>query len=147
MRRKTFKGKIILSIWAVSALVFLALLVFIFSGSQTRSAKGLFVFRNELKKSDLGGGFIRQYLGACEKMNAQHVDMADGSKVKMHNHPQVQFGYVIRGGFEVTIGNDIQILKAGDAYFIPAGMLHGFTAIGQTEAIDVFSPIRPEIRS
>ena len=140
------KDKIILSIWAAAALVFLVLLISIFLVSQTRSAKGLFVFRDELKKSDLGGGIIRQYLGACEKMNAQHMDLADGSAVKLHSHPQVQFGYIISGGLKVVVGNDTQILKAGDAYFVPAGLPHELTAIGQTEAVDVFSPIRSDIR-
>ena len=146
MRRKILKGEIILSIWVVSALVFLALLLFIFLGSQTRSAKGLFVFRDELKKSDLGGGIIRQYLGACDKMNAQHMYLADGSTVRLHSHPQVQFGYIIRGGLKAVVGNDTHILKAGDAYFAPAGVPHELTAIGRTEAVDVFSPIRSDIR-
>ena len=154
MNRRILRDKIVPSIWTISALGFLLLLIFIFSGSKTLLANvpspakeiSTFVFHDKLKRSDMGGGFIRQYLGTCENMNAQHVDMSDGSKVKMHNHPQVQFGYVIKGGFKVTIGNDTRILKAGDAYFIPAGVSHGFTAIGQTEAIDVFSPARPEIQ-
>lgn len=102
----------------------------------------MFVNRKKLKKINMGGGVIRQYLGECTKVNAQHWDMADKSVVKMHKHKQEQFGYVIKGGFKMTIGDETQILKAGDAYFIPPNVLHEFTAVGQTEAIDLFSPIK-----
>ena len=104
----------------------------------------MFIFRGKLKKIDMGGGVIRQYLGECTKMNAQHWDMADGSIVKLHAHPQEQFGYVIKGGFRMLIGNETRDLGPGDAYFIPPDVQHEFTAIGQTEAIDIFSPIKTD---
>jgi len=103
----------------------------------------MFCFRKKLKKHDMGsGGVIRQYFGQGTKMNAQHWDMADKSIVKMHKHKQEQFGYVIKGGFKMIIGNEKTLLKAGDAYFIPPNILHEFVAVGQTEAIDVFSPVK-----
>ena len=95
----------------------------------------MFIFRNKIEKIDMGGGVIRQYLGEGQKMNVQHWDMADGSVVKLHQHPQEQFGYVISGGFKMTIGDETAELKAGDAYFIPSDVLHEFTAIGQTECL------------
>ena len=103
----------------------------------------MFVFRKKLKKMDMGGGgVIRQYLGEGNKMNAQHWDMANKSVVKLHKHRQEQFGYVIKGGFRMIIGGEVADLKAGDAYFIPSNVLHEFTAVGQTEAIDLFSPVK-----
>ena len=102
----------------------------------------MFCHHKKLKKHDMGGGVIRMYLGECKKMNAQHWNMADKSIVKMHKHKQEQFGYVIKGGFKMIIGEERSTLKAGDAYFIPANVLHEFVAIGKTEAIDVFSPVK-----
>lgn len=102
----------------------------------------MFIFRGKLEKIDMGAGVIRQYLGAGQKMNAQHWDMADGSVVKLHTHPQEQFGYVISGGFKMLIGDEAKNLGPGDAYFIPPDVPHEFTAIGQTEAIDIFSPVK-----
>ena len=61
----------------------------------------MYVFRKKLKKFDMGGGVIRQYLGEGKKVNAQHWDMADKSIVKWHKHTQEQFGYVIKGGFKM----------------------------------------------
>ena len=89
-----------------------------------------------------GGGVIRQYLGQGQKMNAQHWNMADKSIVKMHKHSQEQFGYVIKGGFSMIIGDERAELRAGDAYFIPPDVLHEFVAVGETEAIDLFSPVK-----
>ena len=43
-----------------------------------------------------------------------------------------------------TIGEERATLRAGDCYFIPSDLPHGFTALGETEAIDVFSPVRED---
>ncbi len=102
----------------------------------------MFVFRGKLETFDMGGGVLRQYLGQGAHVNAQHWDMADQSVVKMHTHPQEQFGYVIKGGFRMTIGDEVAELRAGDAYFIPPNVKHEFIAVGQTEAIDLFSPVK-----
>jgi quercetin dioxygenase-like cupin family protein len=104
----------------------------------------MFIFRGKIKKIDMAGGVIRQYLGEGQKMNVQHWDMADQSIVKMHKHSQEQFGYVIKGGFKMIVGDETAELKAGDAYFIPPDVLHEFTAVGETEAIDVFSPVKED---
>ena len=102
----------------------------------------MFCFLEHLPGVDMGNGVLLKSLGSGVNMNVLHWDMADGSTVPAHEHPQEQFGYVIRGGFEMTIGAETAILKAGDSYFIPGGVAHSFKAIGQTEAIDVFSPVR-----
>ena len=102
----------------------------------------MFSYHEKLKKHDMGGGVIRQYLGEGKELNAQHWNMADQSVVKMHKHAQEQFGYVIKGGFKMIVGDETGELKAGDAYFIPADVEHEFVAVGETEAIDVFSPVK-----
>lgn len=102
----------------------------------------MFVFRRDLKTMDMGGGVLRHYLGQGTLMNAQHWNMADKSVVKMHQHSQEQFGYIIKGGFKLTIGDVTKELKAGDAYFVPPNVPHEFVTIGETEAIDVFNPVK-----
>ncbi len=104
----------------------------------------MFIYRDRIEKIDMEGGVIRQYLGEGRNMNVQHWDMADKSVVKLHKHSQEQFGYVIKGGFKMIVGDEISELKAGDAYFIPPDVLHEFTAIGDTEAIDIFSPVKKD---
>jgi len=102
----------------------------------------MFCFRDKLEAQDLGNGLMVKFLGSGKNINVLHWNMADGSTVPSHEHPQEQFGYVIKGGFQMTIGTEEAILKAGDSYFIPGGVPHFFKALGETEAIDAFSPVR-----
>lgn len=104
----------------------------------------MFINHENIPKIDMGEGVVRQDFAKGQKMNVLHWNMEDGSEVKLHTHAQEQFGYVIKGGFEMIIGDEKQVLKAGDAYVVPANIPHSFVAIGQTEAIDVFSPVKKD---
>lgn len=105
----------------------------------------MFCYTKKIAKKDLGAGVVVQELGHGERMNVLHWNMADKSVVALHQHPEEQFGYVIKGGFKMVVGEETSVLEAGDAYFIPAGVPHTFTATGETEAIDVFNPIKLEM--
>jgi len=105
----------------------------------------MFCFQDKLLQQDRGNGVLMKDLGSGSTMSVLHWNMEDGSVVPLHRHPHEQFGYVIRGGFEMLVGEEKATLKAGDSYFIPADVPHAFTAIGVTEAIDVFSPPREKL--
>ena len=57
----------------------------------------------QIEKIDMGKGVIRQDFAEGKNMNVLHWNMSDGSEVGMHTHPQEQFGYVIKGGFHLTL--------------------------------------------
>jgi quercetin dioxygenase-like cupin family protein len=101
-------------------------------------------YHDKIEKQNLGPGILLQEIGIGQHLNALHWNMSDKSEVKLHTHPQEQFGYVIKGGFNMVIGDENMNLKAGDSYFIPPDMLHSFIAVGETEAIDVFSPVKKD---
>jgi quercetin dioxygenase-like cupin family protein len=101
-------------------------------------------YHDKIGKKDLKNGIIIQVLGTGERMNVLHWDMEDGSVVATHQHAEEQFGYVIKGGFNIIIGNETATIREGDAYFVPPNAPHKFIAIGETEAIDVFNPIRKD---
>jgi quercetin dioxygenase-like cupin family protein len=102
------------------------------------------MFRNhdEIEKRQLKPDILLQQLGHGVNINAVHWNFIDGAVVDPHHHTQEQFGYIIKGQLEVTIGDEVHVLGAGDAYFVPANVPHKFVAIGETEAIDVFTPPR-----
>jgi len=102
----------------------------------------MFSFADKIAPQDLGNGIIMKVLGGLDGLDVVHWNIEDKAVIKQHQHTQEQFGYVISGGFEVTVDGETAILKAGDSYFIPPNALHVFVAIGQTEAIDVFAPPR-----
>ena len=96
-----------------------------------------------LPKRDIGDGIMLQIIGEGENLNAIHWNIPDGGLVPRHNHPQEQFGYVIRGALQMKVeGVGEYLVKEGDSYIIPPNLFHEFVAVGQTEAIDVFSPLR-----
>lgn len=101
-----------------------------------------FGFIKDVEKKEFFKGVIGQYLGNCKNMNVMHWDFEDNVSLPEHKHESEQFGYIIKGGFKVTIGGVTEHLKAGDFYFVPSNVLHSFVSVGKTEAIDVFSPIR-----
>ncbi|MGB3177980.1 MAG: cupin domain-containing protein [Albidovulum sp.] len=54
-----------------------------------------------------------------------------------HSHG-AQWGTVIEGQIEFTIGAETKIYRAGDSYSIPAGVEHGALIKSGTRVIDVF---------
>jgi quercetin dioxygenase-like cupin family protein len=105
----------------------------------------MMIYHKDIKKKDIGQGIIWQYLGTGSRMGVFHWNMPDKSVVPLHSHPEEQFGYVIEGGFEILLENEKFTIGKGDAYFIPPNALHSFIAIGETEAIDVFNPIKKDL--
>ena len=102
----------------------------------------MFVFKDKVEEVEFGKGIKMKVLGTGTTMNVLHWSTVDGIESPEHQHPEEQFGYILKGGFEITIGDEKVVLSAGDSYFIPADTPHKFRIIGDTEAIDIFSPKR-----
>ncbi len=103
----------------------------------------MFVLREKKDEIEFGHGIRLTDLGGLANMNALFWRTPAGTVSPMHDHPEEQFGYLLKGVFEVMIGAEKAILKPGDAYHIPGGVPHQFRVVEDTEAIDVFSPKRP----
>src|SRR5512147_1891600 len=58
-------------------------------------------------------------------------------KLPMHAHG-AQWGTVIEGEIEFTIGGETRTYRPGDSYTIPAGVQHGAMIKAGTRVIDVF---------
>ena len=54
-----------------------------------------------------------------------------------HSHG-AQWGIVVDGEVEMTIGGVTQTMRKGDSYFIPAGVVHSGTVKERVLAIDIF---------
>lgn len=63
-----------------------------------------------------------------------------------HSHVYEQMGYILAGEVELTIGAEKKLCKAGEAYYIPSNLQHGFKVLGSTclEYIEIFSPPKAE---
>ncbi len=61
-----------------------------------------------------------------------------------HKHPHEQTGYLVSGHLELTIGNETRQQEPGDSWCIPGDTEHGATALEDTVAVEVFSPVRED---
>ena len=102
----------------------------------------MFCHLENMKVEDFAPGILLRRLGHAENISAVHWNFEDGAELPRHQHPEEQFGYIIKGAFWVTIGDETQLLKAGEGYFVPSNVMHKFVPVGETEAIDIFSPVR-----
>lgn len=56
----------------------------------------------------------------------------DGGQVPWHDHPQQEVYFIIEGTGEMCVDREIQMVNAGQAVFIPAGLFHQLTNRGHT---------------
>jgi quercetin dioxygenase-like cupin family protein len=55
----------------------------------------------------------------------------------MHSH-KAQWGTVLEGRLELTIGDDTQVYLPGQSYSIPSGALHGGKISAGSKLLDIF---------
>lgn len=108
-------------------------------------SENIIVKRADIRKQKISQGILMQNLGKGQLLNALHWNMKDESVVYGHKHSSEQFGYVIKGGFKILFNEEEYEIHEGDCYFVPPNVLHKFIALGETEAIDVFNPIKVDI--
>jgi len=57
-----------------------------------------------------------------------------GGQVPWHNQEQEEVYFLIEGEAEMCLGSERQILRAGQAVYIPSGVHHQITNVGETPA-------------
>ncbi|WP_085316320.1 cupin domain-containing protein [Derxia lacustris] len=59
------------------------------------------------------------------------VEIAAGASVARHTHPGDEISYIAEGETELLIdGEPARVVKAGESFVIPAGVVHAARAIG-----------------
>ena len=87
-----------------------------------------------------GDGIVRQIMGYDEHLMMVKVKFDQGAIGTLHH----QSTYVASGCFEVTIGEEKKILKAGDGYYVAPNLLHGCVCLEVGVLIDTFTPMRED---
>jgi quercetin dioxygenase-like cupin family protein len=103
-----------------------------------------FVRTEDTPWHDMAPGVRRQILGYGEDLMMVRVDFQSGAIGAMHHHPHRQVTYVAEGTFEITVGDDVETLGAGDCFFAKADVPHGVRAVDGGTLIDVFTPHRAD---
>ena len=70
------------------------------------------------------------------KLNAFLADFqsAGAEKQRLHQHPGVEFLYMIRGKIELVIASDTHTLGAGDAIYFDSSVRHGYRRVGAQDS-------------
>ncbi len=70
--------------------------------------------------------------------------LEQGADLPKHNHPHEQTGYLVSGEITLTIGDQTHQVKPGDSWCIAGDVEHKATALEDSVAIEVFSPVRED---
>lgn len=89
-------------------------------------------------------GVRRKILAYDDTLMLVKADFATGGVGPIHQHFHSQITYIESGEFAVTIGEETQVLRTGDVYYILPNVPHGATAIQAGVLLDIFSPIRED---
>jgi transcriptional regulator with XRE-family HTH domain len=67
------------------------------------------------------------------KLNAFYAEFepVPSAKLRPHQHPGVEFLYIINGRLELTIGSDKYELETGDAAYFDAAVRHSYQRVGK----------------
>jgi quercetin dioxygenase-like cupin family protein len=66
------------------------------------------------------------------KFNAYYADFhpVPTEKIRVHQHPGVEFIYVLKGKLRLKIGADQETLEAGDSLYFDSQLAHGYSRSG-----------------
>lgn len=112
--------------------------------SNTVRSSNEFFSSTEMEWEQVNPLIRRQIHGYDDKIMLVIADFKVGGVGDLHKHHHSQVTYVDSGEFEMTIGDTVRTIKAGDSYYVPPHVMHGCTCIKAGALIDVFSPVRED---
>lgn len=93
--------------------------------------------------SPLPGFEMRSISGGA--LMGNWVRIGPDQEMPRHQHPEEQFGVMLEGHLELTVGDETWLLGPGTAYTIPGGVPHqARTRADGCLVLDVFTPPRAD---
>ena len=91
-------------------------------------------------------GIVRRAV-YLEHVMMTFFEFAPGSIVPEHAHPHEQITYVVQGAMEFHLGDQTQVLRAGDGVCCLPDVPHGATVLDEpTVALDAWYPLREDYK-
>jgi quercetin dioxygenase-like cupin family protein len=82
---------------------------------------------------------VRGWISQAADGQVVFFDIEPVGEIPPHSHGE-QWGIVVEGEMELTIGGEVRRCRAGDSYHIPAGTVHSARFLSpRFRAIDVFA--------
>jgi quercetin dioxygenase-like cupin family protein len=83
---------------------------------------------------------VRGWLSQGPSHQVVFFDIDPIGVVAPHSHGK-QWGVVLGGRMELTIGADTRVYGPGESYHIPAGVVHSARFLTQVQVIDFFADV------
>ena len=90
-----------------------------------------------LPEADIPFGGIKGWLSQGENHQVVFFEIDAVGDLPAHAHG-AQWGIVVEGEMDLTIGGETKTYRKGDSYHIPAGVVHSATFKKKTWVIDFF---------
>jgi len=104
----------------------------------------VFIEDQDIPWQQMGQGVRRKIMAYDDKLMIVRVEFEKGGIGIPHQHYHSQITHIESGVFEVEIGGEKKILRAGDAFYIPSNIMHGAVCLDAGTLIDAFSPKRED---
>jgi quercetin dioxygenase-like cupin family protein len=104
-----------------------------------------FIVPSTLPAQELFPG-VQARLMHTDKLTIAYVNLEKGAVVPEHSHVHEQIINILEGSFEMTIGGEKKIVSAGYVGIAPSNIPHAVTALTDGKILDVFSPVREDLR-
>jgi quercetin dioxygenase-like cupin family protein len=104
------------------------------------------IIKNEEAKSHvIDESSSRKILGMGGTLMMVEVTFRKGGVGEVHSHEKhEQVSYIVKGSFEVQVGDETRVLKAGDSFYAGYHVPHGVKALEDSIILDVFNPFRED---
>ena len=79
-----------------------------------------------------------------ETMTIARIHLRAGAAVPRHEHPHEQVATVLEGSIRFLVGDEEQVVSAGESMFVPSGVPHEVEALTDSLVLDVFAPVRDD---
>lgn len=97
-------------------------------------------FVTDLPEADIPFPGVRGRISQAPNHQIIFMDIEPIGKVAPHSHGE-QWGVVVEGEMELTIGGVTRRYVPGDSYHIPANVEHAATFLTRVRVIDVFADV------
>ena len=104
-----------------------------------------FIQLEKISQAEPFPGFLGRFIHS-ENMTVADWRIQEGSNFPEHTHPHEQIAFILNGRFELTLEGEVKILTPGTIAVIPPNIPHSGVALTECHLLDIFSPVREDLR-
>jgi len=93
---------------------------------------------------EIAPGIRRRTITTGAKMYQMRAELAAGSRLPEHQHPQEQIAHILGGRLRLIAFGIPHELSTGESFYIASNVPHAIETIEDTVVLDTFSPPRDD---